>query len=86
MDQQTLENIRAAAPDIARRGELAYRYLIESIQRNGNVTEAEATIVADYYLKNRMAKLDHVMGTGHVRSGNLLEPETIAEALAIATT
>ena len=67
--------------NIARRAVNAENEFIESLQRLGGITEDQATLVMNYYLKHRIAKIDHGIGRVNVKHGAFLDRDVILRAV-----
>ena len=57
---------------------------VEIIMRCGGCTETEAQRVSDFYMRERLAKLDAVVGTINVKHGAYLDHDVIQRAILLA--
>ena len=62
----------------------AHRAFIEVIEEAGSVSREDATKVKDFYLKNRLAKLDSGIGRINVTHGAYLDADVIQRAVDMA--
>lgn len=69
--------------DTAQRIVNAHLGFVETLERCGNITEKQAISVKDYYLKNKLAKLDAVSGRITVKHGAFLDADVIQRAAII---
>ena len=77
------QETRSALRDIAGRRVQAEQALTGQIQKLGGITKQQAQAVFSYYSKRKFIKSQGIDNIG-VRSGNLLERDTIRQALQLA--
>jgi len=77
------QETRSALRDIAGRRVQAEQVLTGQIQKLGGITKQQAQAVFNYYSKRKFIKTQGIDGVG-VRSGNLLDKDTIRQALQLA--
>jgi hypothetical protein len=77
------QETRSALRDIAGRRVQAEQALTGQIQKLGGITKQQAQAVFSYYSKRKFIKSQGIDGVG-VRSGNLLDRDTIRQALQLA--
>jgi hypothetical protein len=68
--------------DIAQRGVNAQRQFAALLVNLGGITESESKAVTAFYLKERIAKTDYVMGVVNVKHGAFLDRTVIRRAAA----
>lgn len=64
--------------------ENAHESFVETLQRCGDISRADAIKVKTLYLKHRLAKLDTGVGVINVKHGAYLEPDVIRRAVDAA--
>jgi hypothetical protein len=77
------QETRSALRDIAGRRVQAEQALTGQIQKLGGITKQQAQAVFNYYSKRKFIKTQGIDGVG-VKSGNLLDKDTIRQALQLA--
>jgi len=77
------QETRSALRDIAGRRVQAEQALTGQIQKLGGITKQQAQAVFSYYSKRKFIKYQGIDGVG-VKSGNLLDKDTIRQALQLA--
>jgi hypothetical protein len=77
------QETRSALRDIASRRVQAEQALTGQIQKLGGITKQQAQAVFNYYSKRKFIKSQGIDGVG-VKSGNLLDKDTIRQALQLA--
>jgi hypothetical protein len=77
------QETRSALRDIAGRRVQAEQALTGQIQKLGGITKQQAQAVFSYYSKRKFIKTQGIDGVG-VKSGNLLDKDTIRQALQLA--
>jgi len=70
--------------DIVQRMDNAMVGFVESIERLGDLNADDAQVVANFYLKSKLAKMDAVIGRISVKHGAYLDKEIIVKALGMA--
>lgn len=74
---ETIPGTKAIAERIVN----AHLAFIKTIMTFGNISKADAVKVKDFYLKNKIAKLDPIIGRISVKHGAFLEAEIINRAV-----
>ena len=72
--------MRQSFKDMATRSDTAERNFIETLRRQGGISEADARKVMTLYLKEKIAKLDWAIGRINVKHGAFLEKDVIQRA------
>lgn len=67
---------------MAQRAVNAEAAFIESLMFHGDISEAAATKVASYYLREGIAKVDYGIGRVNIKHGAFLDKAVIRRALA----
>ena len=70
--------------DMAQRAENAHDRLVGMLADAGQISTNNANIVADYYLKHKLAKLSYNDGQATIKHGAFLEIDVIKRALTQA--
>jgi len=70
--------------DIAQRIDNAMVGFVESIERLGGLNADDAQVVANFYLKSKLAKMDAVIGRISVKHGAYLDKPILVKALEMA--
>jgi len=70
--------------DIAQRMNNAMVGFVESIERLGDLNADDAKLVANFYMKSKLAKMDAVGGRILVKHGAYLDKDIIVKALGMA--
>lgn len=71
-----------SAKNTATRIKNAHKGFCETLMYLSGCSEEDARQVTSYYLANKIAKLDPIMGVIRVQNGIFLEADVIAEAIA----
>lgn len=66
---------------IAQRAANAESAFIDALQANNGITREDASRVLTYYLKHRIAKIDHGIGHVNVKHGAFLDQDVILRAV-----
>ena len=74
--------MRTSFQDMATRAATAEANFAETLVNIAGITEAEAEKVMALYLKEKIAKIDHVNGRISVKHGVFLEADVIHNAVA----
>lgn len=70
--------------DMLHRIENGHQAFIERLQDLGQISRADAIKVKEFYLKNRLAKLDAGIGRISVKHGAYLDRDVIRRAVEMA--
>jgi len=76
--------MRQGFKDIAERMNNAMIGFVESIARFGEINADDAKVVANFYMKNKLAKMDAVGGRISVKHGAYYDKDIIVKALGMA--
>jgi hypothetical protein len=73
--------MRKSIESLAANIERAHRNFVQTLKDLGGISEADAEKVKDLYLREKIAKVDAIMGVINVKHGAFLDKETIGLAV-----
>lgn len=76
--------IRTAARPVAQRLANAEQRLLDCLQERGGIDAAQAQVVAAYYRKHKLVRLDAVNGDFTIKHGSLMERDTMLRAIELS--
>lgn len=77
-------NVRSNIRSMLERKSAARDKLAHTLAECGKLSDSDAKLVADFYIRNKLVKLDPIHGTAHVKHGGFYNADALKRALVLA--